>query len=248
VCCTAAGFGLGPMIGATIGGLATALLFGTALSPSSDFYVRPIRRGDRNSRRVALTFDDGPDPIRTPQVLEALAESGARATFFMIGRRVAEHASLVRRVIDEGHEVGDHSFSHARTLPFGTWDRQLREIEDGRRALLGAGVPFVRWFRPPMGLATPALAMALERSTLRAVNWSIHSRDLGDPHAERIASRVLGRIGGGDIVLLHDGSDRHGSGPEALPAALRRILTGLRDRGLEPVTLSSLLSPTESTR
>ncbi len=247
-CGTVAGFIVHPLLGAAVGGAAAAVVFGSAIRPSSDFYIRPIRRSDRASRSVALTFDDGPDPTRTPQILEVLAEWRALATFFMIGRRAAAAPDLVRQVLGAGHEVGGHTYSHARTLPFGGTGRQSREIERGRDALMDAGAREVRWFRPPMGIATPALARALERSPLRPVHWSVHSRDLGDPHEERIASRVLSRVRGGDIVLMHDGSDRHGSGPAALPAALCRILAGLRRRGLEPVTLSTLLGAAEAMR
>jgi len=237
---------LNPWLGVLAGVVAVTIIFGSTLRRSSDFYVRFIRRAEGERHRVALTFDDGPDPERTPQVLDALDECRAPATFFMIGRRAAESPELVRRVIERGHEIGGHSHSHSRTLPFAPAALQHREMVEGNDALHAAGAPAVRWYRPPMGIATPALARALERSTVRAVNWSVHSRDLADPDAARIAQRVLRRIRGGDIVLMHDGSDRNGAGPAALPAAVRAIVAGLRERGLEPVTLSTLLDATGS--
>jgi len=231
---------LAPAFGIVVGGAAAALLIGGAMRPSSDFYGRPLRRGAASSRRVALTFDDGPDAVRTPQVLDALREVNARATFFMIGRRVTEAPHVVRRALDEGHEIGAHSQTHDRTLPFRSRRRHTAEIRDCIAAISGAGAAAPRWYRPPMGYITPPLAEAIGKSPLRLVNWSLHSRDLADADEDRLVARVLARVRGGDVVLLHDGSDRHGAGPAAVPPAVRRIVRGLRERGLEPVTLSEL--------
>lgn len=228
-----------PVLGVAIA-IGIIVFFGVAVHSSSDFYLRLIRRSPSADRRVALTFDDGPDAERTPEVLAALDESGAKATFFMIGRRAEERPDLVRAVLERGHEIGGHSFSHARTLPFALRRRQQREVAACAEALERAGAPTVRWYRPPMGFASPGFARAIERTALRPVNWSVASRDLADPDAKRIAERVLDRVRGGDIVLMHDGSDRNGAGPKAVPDAVRRIVSGLRERGLEPVTLSEL--------
>lgn len=248
VACTAAAFAISVWLGVVVGIAALLIIFGSTLLPRSDFYLRSIRRGDHSLRAVALTFDDGPDPTRTPQILQVLSDAGAAATFFMIGRRVTEHRSLVRRVLAAGHEIGNHSHTHERTLPFRWVQRQRREIEATTQALLDAGVSEVRWFRPPMGIATPALSRALSTMALRSVTWAVRSRDLGDPDEDRIVDRVLRQVRSGDIVLMHDGSDRHGSGPAPLPGALRRILEGLRERGLEPVTVSTLLGAAETVR
>lgn len=221
--------------------LSSVIVFGSALRRSSDFYVKLLRRSPRNLECVALTFDDGPDPVRTPQILEVLDRAQAKATFFMIGRRAEQAPELVRRVIDAGHEIGSHTYSHPRTIPFWRAESQRREVVNGIAALEAKSKVPIRWFRPPMGLATPALARALEGVPVEPVNWSVHSRDLGDPHEDRIASRVLAGVRGGDIVLMHDGSDRLGEGPAALPAALERILNGLRERRLRAVTLSELV-------
>lgn len=241
IAATVAGSLVAPVVGALIAGSALAFLIGSAMRPGSDFYLRSLRRGSATVGRVALTFDDGPDPVRTPQVLDALAENDARATFFMIGRRAAESPALVQRAVAAGHEIGGHSQSHERTLPFRSKPRQREEIRDCVATLRAAGAPEPRWYRPPMGYATPALADALAETPLRSVNWSVHAHDLADPDEDRIVARVLDRARAGDIVLFHDGSDRLGAGPAAVPGAVRRIVRGLRERGLEPTTLSELL-------
>ena len=109
-------------------------------------------------------------------------------------------------------------------------------------ALANAGAPAARWYRMPMGFATPWIAEALAETSLCSVNWSVHARDLTAESENRIVDRVLSRVRGGDIVLLHDGSDRRGPGPAALPGAVRRIVRGLRERGLAPMTLTELMA------
>jgi len=234
---------IAPALGAAVAGIATVVIVGSALRPSSDFYLRSIRRNPRQPAGVALTFDDGPDPVRSPQILDALAEVDAPATFFMIGRRASLSPRLVERAAREGHEVAAHSHSHSRLLPFRGRRRHVDEILACTQALLDAGAPAPRWYRAPMGYATPPLAEALREQGLQSVHWSIGSRDLALRDKASIIARVLPRVRGGDIVLMHDGADRRGPGPEAVPAVIRTLVPELRRRGFEPMTLCRLLTP-----
>jgi peptidoglycan/xylan/chitin deacetylase (PgdA/CDA1 family) len=208
--------------------------------------LAPIRRhGPRGGTRVALTFDDGPDPEVTPRVLDALAQDGAHATFFTIGRALEAHPDLARRLVAEGHELGNHSWRHAR------WDSfqpsialHGREIDRGEQAIAAVTGRRARPpYRPPFGVKSPPFLAAAEQRDLELVAWSLHSGDtrLSDP--DRIVARVLSRVRGGDIVLMHDGHDLPGRHRLACAEALPRILVGLRERGLESVTVSELLQP-----
>jgi len=211
--------------------------------PASSLLYPTVSRGLREGGRVALTFDDGPDPDVTPAVLDALAVDGARATFFCIGRSLAEHPALARRLVAEGHELGNHSWRHSRWQNFFGAGALGREIERGADAIAGlTGSRAEPFYRPPIGLKSPPLAWAAARRRLTVVAWSLHSRDTRTADPRRIAERVLARIRPGDIVLLHDGHDRPGRHRPGSARALPEILRGLRERDLHCVTVSELLA------
>ena len=214
---------------------------GTA-RPGSSVSYPTVTRGARNRARVALTFDDGPDPEATPLVLDALAKHDAHATFFAIGRSLEAHPQLARRIVDAGHELGNHSWQHSRWGSFLTSSQQVREIEHGEAAIATVTRRTTQpLYRPPIGLKSPPLARAAFRKRLTLVTWSLHSHDSRTADPARISGRVLQKIRPGDIVVMHDGHDlpnRHRlAGAQALP----RILEGLREKGLECVTVSELL-------
>lgn len=210
--------------------------------PGSGVLYPTVTHGSREGRRVALSFDDGPDPEVTPAVLDALARYGARATFFGIGRALQAQPLLARRIAADHHELGNHSWAHSRWQAFFGARRQTQEIERGAQAITAlTGTAAQPLYRPPIGLKSPPLARAAERLRLTLVAWSLHSRDTrgGDPR--RIAQRVLDKIRPGDIVLMHDGHDLPGRHRPATAQALPQILEGLRQRGLQCVTVSELL-------
>jgi len=170
---------------------------------------------------VALTFDDGPDPVGTPAVLDALAAAGVHGTFFVLVDRADQHPALVRRVVDEGHEVGLHGADHRRltALDARTVGRELRTARDRLEEV--AGVP-VRWFRPPFGSQSVATYFAARRAGLLPVVWTAWGEDWVDQPAAQVAERVMDGVVDGGIVLLHDGLA--GDPTEvALPDPLRHL-------------------------
>jgi peptidoglycan/xylan/chitin deacetylase (PgdA/CDA1 family) len=210
--------------------------------PGSRILCPTVARGPRNRRRVALTFDDGPDPEVTPAVLDALAQHGARATFFNIGRSLEEHPQLARRLVAEGHELGNHSWRHSRWQNLYGADGHAREIERGEQAIAAVTGSRVRpLYRPPIGLKSPQLARVADRHQLTLVAWSLHSHDTRSTDPERVVQHVLKKIQPGDIVLMHDGHDRPGRHRTICAQAVPAILQGLREKGLECVTVSELL-------
>jgi peptidoglycan/xylan/chitin deacetylase (PgdA/CDA1 family) len=210
--------------------------------PGSGLFYPTISHGARAGQRVALTFDDGPDAAITPQLLDLLAQSGARATFFVIGKSLVAQPQLGQRMLAEGHVIGNHSWQHSRWQNFRLFRWHAQELERGAQAIAALdGGRRPRLYRPPVGLKRPELARAAWRRGLTLVAWSLHSHDtrLRDP--QRIARRVLAKVRGGDIVLLHDGHDLAGRRRPQCVAALRLILVGLRERGFECVTVPELL-------
>lgn len=221
-----------------------ALLTDGVTRPTSSLLYPTVSHGPRTRDRVALSFDDGPDPEVTPAVLDALAEQAARATFFAIGRSLEAHPSLARRISAEGHELGNHSWRHSRWQNFFGAAAHADEIARGARAIAAAtGSPTRPLYRPPIGLKSPPLARAASQARVTVVGWSLRSSDTRTADPERIASRVLRKIRPGDIVLLHDGHDRPGRHRPACARAVPLILQGLREKGLECTTVSDLLEP-----
>jgi len=211
--------------------------------PGSRILYPTVARGPRSGRRVALTFDDGPDPEVTPAVLDALAQHGGRATFFSIGRLLEEHPQLARRVVAEGHELGNHSWRHSRWQNLFGAEGHAREIERAERAIAAVTMSQARpLYRPPIGLKSPQLARVAYRSQLTLLAWSLHSHDTRRTDPERVVQHVLKKIQPGDIVLMHDGHDRPGRHRPICAQVVAPILQGLREKGLQCVTVSELLN------
>lgn len=241
--------GSGMLIGPTAAGLGipaalfVALIADGVFRPSSNTFYPTISHGPRNSNRVALTFDDGPDPVVTPQILDRLRDHGARATFFVIGRNLEQTTDVASRAVREGHEIGNHSWEHGYMRHAYPVQSQLQEM-DRNEVLIRSitGQRGLSVYRPPVGLKSPNFARAAHRLALNVIAWSVHSRDTLDQNGPRIARRILSRIRGGDIVLLHDGHQRPGARRTSALAALPTLLAGLQERNLEAVTVSELLA------
>lgn len=197
-------------------------------------------RGSRTGRRLALTFDDGPDPVWTPRLLDALGTAGVHATFFLIGERAARVPALVRRMVDEGHEIGNHSWSHRSLWLCGP---RATAVEigraHGRLADLTGVAP--RHFRPPWGMVNAAMFPALRWIGERCVFWSIQPEGRRPVPAMRQVEYVLRRAHPGAIVDLHD-AEGTPAAPERLLAAVPALLDGLRARGYALTTVADLLS------
>jgi peptidoglycan-N-acetylglucosamine deacetylase len=185
---------------------------------------------------IALSYDDGPSHLNTPQLLDILHEQQARATFFVVGNQVKGNERLLARVAAEGHEIGNHSFSHTDPLEL-DHDGLRSEIERTQKVISRA-VAEPLLFRPPFGKKPRAAACVCAERGITAVLWSIDSGDTRDFTTERIVGEVVGRARPGDIVLMHDGGEHR---PRTLEAT-RRIVEDLAGRGYRFVTVSDLLA------
>ncbi len=231
---------LWPMLSMLAFGLLFLLVL-AALNPSWQCFGPVTTRGSSARSQVALTFDDGPDPEHTKAVLEALDSVGAKATFFMVGEKVRRYPDLVREVHARGHQVGHHSAHHDWRVMLSPV-RAARDLESGDAAFASALELRPRFFRPPIGLVTPELLRAVEEADMVTLLWSLRTLDGGPISAKVLVRRVLDRVKPGDIVLLHDARESALSeAPPAAVEALPTILEGLQERGLDPVTVSTLL-------
>ena len=191
---------------------------------------------ERLEAGVALTFDDGPDPDATPAVLDALAQAGATAVFFLVGEQVEAHPELARRVADEGHVVALHGFRHVEHDELGAGAQA--DLERGAAAIAAATGVDPRLYRPPYGRFSEHSYAAVEELGLTPVYWSAWGSDWEPIPAGRIAETAIRDLAPGAIVLLHD-SARYATRPTAAPTAeaLPAILAAMGERGLEPVAV-----------
>ncbi len=193
-------------------------------------------------REVALTLDDGPDAVVTPRALELLARAGAHASFFCIGRRAAQHPSLVREIVAQGHAVENHSLRHRHDFSLLGPRGYLKEIGAAQETLGALAGSAPRFFRAPAGLRNPFLSYALARLDLSLASWTRRGFDTVSAQPPAVHARLARRLAAGDILLLHDGNAaRTRSGSPVLLEVLPRLLDDLSAAGLRPVTLRAAL-------
>jgi len=204
-----------------------------------------VWHGPRNRASIALTFDDGPGQD-TERVLDVLARHSVRATFFMIGRHVERHPQIARRIVADGHEIGNHSYAHPIYL-YVTPSRTRRELERTQHVLRDVVGVTPSLSRPPCGVRTPAYFSAARALRLRTIQWSVAGYDWRPVTSTQITAAVLRGLEPGAIVLLHD-ADSAGRGTRKPTAeAVTAILRHTSARGLRSEPLSQLLRTDAST-
>jgi peptidoglycan-N-acetylglucosamine deacetylase len=197
--------------------------------------------GPANEKAVALTFDDGPSPVYTPQIMALFAKYQAHGTFFVMGRRVEKYPGLVQGLIKAGHEVGNHSFSHPRLTKAGQLCRE-QELERTSLDLDLLGCPrSERLFRPPYSAYDDRLKTYLAHTRRCLVLWSIDSGDWRGLAAPAIIKNVLSRVRNGAIIIFHDNNEDAQADRHPTVEALRTILPALKAAGYRMVTISELL-------
>jgi peptidoglycan/xylan/chitin deacetylase (PgdA/CDA1 family) len=187
-------------------------------------------------REVSLTFDDGPDPALTPQVLDLLERHAARASFFCIGEKAAEFPHLVEEITRRGHSVENHSLRHSRAFAFYGPLRLNREIRTAQMVIAQVSGRRPEFFRAPAGIRSVLLDPVLARCGLRYVSWTRRGLDGIDNDPDRVLSRLADGLGAGDILVLHDGAGAS-AGEAALLTVLPRLLKELAARQLVSVPL-----------
>ena len=197
---------------------------------------KSYRKGATEKRQIALTFDDGPSRQNTEEILAVLREYGIRATFFVIGENAAADPDRIRMIHDAGHEIGNHTYTHAYISKIGSdaLRQEIRKTEEILKSITGKR-PCV--FRPPGGLYNDASLAVLEEMGYRNILWSLDTRDWCMPKSDTIVSKIEENAAGGDIILFHDLNDKRLPTPDAL----KRILPYLKENGYEFVTISEMI-------
>ncbi|WP_096188938.1 polysaccharide deacetylase family protein [Evansella halocellulosilytica] len=197
--------------------------------------------GPTTENQIALTFDDGPDPRFTPQILDVLNEYGVPATFFLMGARAEAYPDLARRVVDEGHIVGNHTYWHPDLVEQGevaVLEREVSRTDDTLAAIINYRTTL---FRPPYGFLFQELVERLAELEYSVIGWSVDSLDWQELTPDEIAQNVFNEIHPGAIVLMHDGADADGDQTETIEA-LHQIIPELQEQGYEFVTVPEILN------
>jgi peptidoglycan-N-acetylglucosamine deacetylase len=191
---------------------------------------------------VALTFDDGPSSQYTPQILDILKEKGVYATFFVIGRNVVKHPDLVKREIEEGNTVGNHTWSHPIMAPLESKVQLSLEIARADSAIFKAAGIHPTLFRPPHGWRSPWMVKNIEDLGYDVINWTVDPKDWKHPQANVIIKRIEHVLGKSAIVLMHDGLEMKADpGQENTVLALGEIIDDFKTNNYEFVTISQLI-------
>ena len=227
--------------------LEALLLYGT-FERRAPVWGRIVGRGRPRTPAIAITFDDGPTEPYTSQILDVLRDFQARATFFVLGARAEGAPDVVRRAAREGHEIGNHTWGHA-ALPLRTPSAMratIRRTSDLVETLTGERP---RVFRAPYGWRNPWLDNAARREGCEPIAWTVGVHDTDRPGAAAIVHRAVEGFVDGSILLLHDGRS-FDPNPDAsqLVAALPHIIDQAQRRGLRMLTVSELLSETNTSK
>lgn len=208
--------------------------------PGFSFYLPIISRGTPDKKAVALTFDDGPDPLTTLCLLDLLRKHRVKATFFVAGQKAAEYPEIMRAIVRHGHTIGNHSYTHDNLVMFRSRKTIVREIETAQNVLNDFGVLALA-FRPPVGITGPKLGPALMKTDRYIVNFSCRAFDGGNRWIRGLSRKILKRIGSGDIVLLHDVRPHKPFEVDYWLNEMELILSGIRNKGLAVRPLDEII-------
>lgn len=198
-------------------------------------YLKSLCRKKGAAGRIALTFDDGPHPVRTREVLDVLSEHGVEAAFFLIGEKAVENEDTVREIVSRGHIVGNHTAVHSVGFTFSGRKSVVKEIERCSDMLEYITGRRPRFFRPPFGVTNPAVGYAVRSLDMESAGWSVRSFDTRGESRDRVFARVVSGCRGkcGEVILLHDRC-------EGSAELVRRIIRHFRAEGYEFVRLDKM--------
>jgi peptidoglycan/xylan/chitin deacetylase (PgdA/CDA1 family) len=194
-----------------------------------NFHLKSLNHLNKNESKIALTFDDGPSE-QTSKVLDTLKKYNIKATFFVIGRNIKGNEPIMKRLINEGHSIGSHSYSHHFWIDMWGKKKLRDDIQQSLEEIKNCTGQEVKLFRPPYGVTTPNFAYVLKELNLNSVGWNVRSYDTSSLDINKILARVLQQTKNGSIILLHDRLDY-------APEILDKLIPVLKEKKFEFVTI-----------
>ncbi|MBI4646961.1 MAG: polysaccharide deacetylase family protein [Bacteroidia bacterium] len=211
------------------------LLFYGSFHVRSGFYMDIICSGNFHNNEIAITFDDGPQNNITPAVLDVLNKNNIKAGFFCIGKKITGNEDIIKRIVNQGHLIGNHTWSHSVFIDFYSAKRILREIKQTEDLIFKITNQRTKFFRPPYGVTNPSVRKAVEIGKYRAVGWNVRSLDTHHwKKPGRIVNRVIKKLKPGSIILFHD---TNSDSPVILEKFIRYVLS----KGFTIVQLDKLI-------
>jgi len=187
------------------------------------------------TNHVAITFDDGPNPNFTPKVLELLEKYHAKATFFCIGKHVESHPDIFKTIIEQGHTVGNHTYSHTNTFGFLGTEKVISELQKTNNIVKNISGLHLNLYRPAFGVTNPRIKQAVKKLNLITIGWNKRSLDTTKLNEKQILKRITTNLKKGDVILLHDTSEK-------TIRVLERLLLFLQEKNLQSVTVNDLFN------
>jgi peptidoglycan/xylan/chitin deacetylase (PgdA/CDA1 family) len=233
------------MLGTLLAGTATAAAVAAgyqSMAPTGQWFGRTFVGLSPGSKQLALTYDDGPNDPHTLRLLEVLAKHNVRAAFFQIGRYVRQRPEIVREIVNAGHTVGNHTFTHP-LLIFKSEAEIRQQLIDCRAAMQDAIGEHSNLFRPPFGGRRPAVLRIARELGLQPIMWNVTGYDWHAPPAAVIEQKVTKQIRGGDVILLHDGGHKQmGADRSQTVLATDHLITRYHDQGYTFSTIPGMMA------
>lgn len=187
-----------------------------------NFHLNSVNSLNTNEKKVLLTFDDGPH-ANTVKVLEILKKHDVKALFFVIGKNIPGNEVILKQVVADGHQIGNHSFSHHNFIDLWSTKKVTDDFKSCQQ-LIEQYQPQANLFRPPYGVTNPNIAKALKQLNLKSIGWDVRSYDTSIKDVEKIKQRVLSQLKPGAIILLHDRLD-------FMPELLETLIPAIKEKG-----------------
>lgn len=200
-----------------------------------NFFVKSINNISTTKKVAAITFDDGPEPGATEKILAILKNKNVKATFFCIGNKIENNNALFQSIHEEGHLIGNHSFSHQISFTFAGKNNVKKEIDSTNQLIEAITNRRCIYFRPPFGVANPNIATAIAQSGMQSVGWNIRTLDTNEPALEKIIEKINRELNPGSILLFHDTS-------KVTQAGLSVIIDIIHAKGYTLLRIDELLN------
>lgn len=201
-----------------------------------NYFLKAIHKNkDVNDNVIALTFDDGPNPEFTPEVLSLLKKYNFKATFFCIGKQVEKHPEILQQILADGHVVGNHSYLHSNNYGFLSTKKVISDLEKNQQIIENITSLKTQFFRPPFGVTNPNISKAVKKMNLITFGWSVRSYDTVVKNPTKVFQKISSKIQKGDVVLLHDTSQKS-------VLILEQLLEFMKQTKMKSVTLESLFN------